>query len=178
MSRGGRARGVIVGSRPLIPAHAVPEDLIAQAQVVLQGKSREAIIRELQRTNLDVNQAVNNLLSREDDDADEYEEDSYIPEELIHLLDAGISDASNIAIIDDGLYPEDVFGYSIRRRMNERGYLSLLNSVHTSGSLVGLKDPCSDLKETFLQGRKDQFFLSQNTTFLEAFSCLFFILIF
>ena len=54
---------------------------------VLQGKSREAVIRELQRTvsfipvqfshtpipvrqNLDVNQAVNNLLSRDDDDGD------------------------------------------------------------------------------------------------------------
>ena len=65
---------------------------------VLQGKSRDAVIRELQRTvcysvpilqhwyshsvipcshstaqNLDVNQAVNNLLSRDDDDGGEAE---------------------------------------------------------------------------------------------------------
>ena len=40
--------------------------------MVLQGKSRSLIVRELQRTNLDVNLAVNNLLSRDDegDDAD------------------------------------------------------------------------------------------------------------
>lgn len=48
--------GVIMGgggsssSRPLVsvPAPFVPDDLIAQAQVVLQGKSRNLIIRELQ----------------------------------------------------------------------------------------------------------------------------------
>nr|2QHO_B Chain B, E3 ubiquitin-protein ligase EDD1 [Homo sapiens]2QHO_D Chain D, E3 ubiquitin-protein ligase EDD1 [Homo sapiens]2QHO_F Chain F, E3 ubiquitin-protein ligase EDD1 [Homo sapiens]2QHO_H Chain H, E3 ubiquitin-protein ligase EDD1 [Homo sapiens] len=51
-----------------IPASVIPEELISQAQVVLQGKSRSVIIRELQRTNLDVNLAVNNLLSRDDED--------------------------------------------------------------------------------------------------------------
>ncbi len=60
---------------------------------VLQGKSRENVIRELQRTvrallteltgtsshllpppqNLDVNQAVNNLLSRDDDEGEQEE---------------------------------------------------------------------------------------------------------
>jgi E3 ubiquitin-protein ligase EDD1 len=65
--RPGRS-GVIVGSRPLIPATAIPEELVAQAQVVLQGKSRDIIVRELQRTNLNVNEAVNNLLSRDDED--------------------------------------------------------------------------------------------------------------
>lgn len=34
---------------------------------ILQGKSRQVIIRELQNTNLDVNMAVNNLLSWDDD---------------------------------------------------------------------------------------------------------------
>lgn len=42
---------------------AVPEDLIAQAQVVLTETPREVIIRELQSTRLDVNQAVNNILT-------------------------------------------------------------------------------------------------------------------
>ncbi|CAF1093479.1 unnamed protein product [Adineta steineri] len=59
--------GIIFGSRPLIPASNVPEELIEQVQVVLQGKSRNIILRELQRTNLDVNMAVNNLLARDDD---------------------------------------------------------------------------------------------------------------
>lgn len=57
-SSGGRIGppGVIMGggsgssSRPIasVPAPFVPEDLITQAQVVLQGKSRNLIIRELQ----------------------------------------------------------------------------------------------------------------------------------
>ena len=48
-ARGRGTSGVIVG-RPLIPANVVPEDLISQCQVVLQGKSRNLIVRELQRT--------------------------------------------------------------------------------------------------------------------------------
>ncbi|CAG2258134.1 EDD1 [Mytilus edulis] len=46
----GRRSGVIVGTRPMVPASVVPEELISQCQVVLQGKSRNLIIRELQRT--------------------------------------------------------------------------------------------------------------------------------
>lgn len=49
-----RSTGVIIGSsssgRSLVtvPAPFVPEELVSQAQVVLQGKSRNVIIRELQ----------------------------------------------------------------------------------------------------------------------------------
>lgn len=64
----GRAGVIVDRARPMVPASAVPEELIAQAQVVLQGKSRDVIVRELQRTNLNVNEAVNNLLSRDDDE--------------------------------------------------------------------------------------------------------------
>lgn len=46
----GRGSGVIMGTRPVVPAPFVPEELVSQAQVVLQGKSRNLIIRELQRT--------------------------------------------------------------------------------------------------------------------------------
>lgn len=56
--------------------------VVFQAQVVLQGKSRSVIIRELQRTNLDVNLAVNNLLSRDDEDGDDGDDtasESYLP---------------------------------------------------------------------------------------------------
>ncbi|XP_047482711.1 E3 ubiquitin-protein ligase hyd-like isoform X2 [Penaeus chinensis] len=114
----GRGTGVIMGSsRPMLPAQYVPEELISQAQVVLQGRSRNLIIRELQRTNLDVNLAVNNLLSRDDEDVEEPEEsgDSYVPEDLISLLDAGISvaaDHPSVIIDADAMFSDDMFGYS------------------------------------------------------------------
>uniref|UniRef100_A0A914YMX1 E3 ubiquitin-protein ligase UBR5 n=1 Tax=Panagrolaimus superbus TaxID=310955 RepID=A0A914YMX1_9BILA len=97
--------GVIVDrGRALIPASSIPEDLIAQAQVVLQGKSREVIVRELQRTNLNVNEAVNNLLSREDDEEDlEDGADAYLPEELLSLLDAGLRSSEGL-MEQEGLY--------------------------------------------------------------------------
>lgn len=38
----------IMATRPVVPAPYVPEELVAHAQVVLQGKSRNLIIRELQ----------------------------------------------------------------------------------------------------------------------------------
>uniref|UniRef100_A0A914NTX4 E3 ubiquitin-protein ligase UBR5 ubiquitin-associated domain-containing protein n=1 Tax=Meloidogyne incognita TaxID=6306 RepID=A0A914NTX4_MELIC len=47
--------GVVINrnrSRPMIPASTVPKDLIVQCQVVLQGKSRDVIVRELQRNAL------------------------------------------------------------------------------------------------------------------------------
>ena len=101
------------------PATYVPEDLISQAQSVLQGRSRNLIIRELQRTNLDVNLAVNNLLSRDEedgDDADDGSQDNYVPEDLISLLDAGINADHPSVIIDaDAMFSEDMFGYSQRR---------------------------------------------------------------
>ncbi|CAL7941705.1 unnamed protein product [Xylocopa violacea] len=119
--------GVIMGggsgssSRPIasVPAPFVPEDLITQAQVVLQGKSRNLIIRELQRTNLDVNLAVNNLLSRDDEEGDDAEDaaDTYVPEDLISLLDGGFSNEHSVIIDTDSMFPEDMFGYTgIRNR--------------------------------------------------------------
>ncbi|XP_033727140.1 E3 ubiquitin-protein ligase UBR5-like isoform X1 [Pecten maximus] len=114
----GRRSGVIVGTRPLVPASVVPEDLISQCQVVLQGKSRNLIIRELQRTNLDVNLAVNNLLSRDDEGEadDDDSQDSYMPDDLISLLDSGIhADHPSVIIDADTMYNEDVFGYSTLR---------------------------------------------------------------
>ena len=48
----------------------------------ISGRSRNLIIRELQRTNLDVNLAVNNLLSRDEEDGDDADDsqDNYVPE--------------------------------------------------------------------------------------------------
>ncbi|XP_037871964.1 E3 ubiquitin-protein ligase hyd isoform X5 [Bombyx mori] len=119
-----RATGVIIGASGSgrvvsMPAPFVPEDLVTQAQVVLQGKSRSLIIRELQRTNLDVNLAVNNLLSRDDEEGEEPEGgeggDGYVPEDLISLLDGGFHAAQqdHSVIIDaDAMFSEDIFGRS------------------------------------------------------------------
>uniref|UniRef100_A0A7N8XQ82 HECT-type E3 ubiquitin transferase n=1 Tax=Mastacembelus armatus TaxID=205130 RepID=A0A7N8XQ82_9TELE len=124
--RTGRDRGSgLLGSQPqpVIPASVIPEELITQAQVVLQGKSRSVIIRELQRTNLDVNLAVNNLLSRDDEDGDDGDDtasESYLPgEDLMSLLDADIHSAHPSVIIDaDAMFSEDIsyFGYPSFRR--------------------------------------------------------------
>ncbi|XP_045489439.1 E3 ubiquitin-protein ligase hyd isoform X4 [Pieris rapae] len=129
-----RATGVIIGASgssrvvSAVPAPFVPEDLVTQAQVVLQGKSRSLIIRELQRTNLDVNLAVNNLLSRDDEEGEEPENgeggDGYVPEDLISLLDGGFhaSQQDQSVIIDaDAMFSEDIFGYAaIRSYINSR----------------------------------------------------------
>ncbi|XP_028164187.1 E3 ubiquitin-protein ligase UBR5 isoform X5 [Ostrinia furnacalis] len=128
-----RAAGVIIGASGSgrvvsVPAPFVPEDLVTQAQVVLQGKSRSLIIRELQRTNLDVNLAVNNLLSRDDEEGEEPEGgeggDGYVPEDLISLLDGGFHAAQqdHSVIIDaDAMFSDDIFGYAAIRSRSGGG---------------------------------------------------------
>lgn len=69
---------------------------------------------------MDVNLAVNNLLSRDDEDGDDAEDngDNYVPEDLISLLDNGFH-ADNSVIIDptDGLFSEEIFSnYSSIRK--------------------------------------------------------------
>ncbi|XP_055848021.1 E3 ubiquitin-protein ligase hyd [Episyrphus balteatus] len=149
--QGTRSSGVIIGgssSRPLVtvPAPFVPEELISQAEVVLQGKSRSLIIRELQRTNLDVNLAVNNLLSRDDEEADDAEQagDNYAPDDLISLLDNGFQTDSSNVIVDpaDGLFSEEIFSnYSSIRNLlfnrirSERNQVNSGNVDSSSNSL-------------------------------------------
>ncbi|XP_030027136.2 E3 ubiquitin-protein ligase UBR5 isoform X2 [Manduca sexta] len=128
-----RATGVIIGASGSgrvvsVPAPFVPEDLVTQAQVVLQGKSRSLIIRELQRTNLDVNLAVNNLLSRDDEEGEEPEGgeggDGYVPEDLISLLDGGFHAAQqdqSVIIDADTMFSEDIFGYAAIRSRSGGG---------------------------------------------------------
>ena len=57
-------------------------DGIKFLHIQISGRSRNLIIRELQRTNLDVNLAVNNLLSRDEEDGDDADDsqDNYVPE--------------------------------------------------------------------------------------------------
>ncbi|KAH9510695.1 E3 ubiquitin-protein ligase ubr5 [Dermatophagoides farinae] len=119
--RGGNrsSASVIMSRSHMIPAQYVPEELVNQAQVVLQGKSRNVIIRELQRTNLDVNSAVNNLLSRDDedfDDADDSPEQLIHSEDLISLLDSGFASQDHSVIIDPEFSEEAVFSYPVRIR--------------------------------------------------------------
>ncbi|GMT14281.1 hypothetical protein PFISCL1PPCAC_5578 [Pristionchus fissidentatus] len=57
-------RSVIIDrARPMLPASVVPEDLIAQAQVNQNSKNHRLYYKERQRKNVNVNEAVNNLLS-------------------------------------------------------------------------------------------------------------------
>jgi hypothetical protein len=113
-ARGRGASVIMSGGRGVIPAQYVPEDLINQAQVVLQGKPRSAIVRELQRTNLDVNSAVNNLLSSDNEDPEDMDESQdYLPnEDLMSLLDSSVglpSGPASVLIDAETVFPEDVF---------------------------------------------------------------------
>nr|CAD2175753.1 unnamed protein product [Meloidogyne enterolobii] len=123
--------GVVIDrnrSRPMIPASSVPEDLIVQCQVVLQGQSRDVIVRELQRTNLNVTEAVNNLLSHDDDEMDDLDDTSeaYLYEELLSLIDAWLrsdgSGAAAAALLDsDSIYSVgDGYEYLISRDLTRR----------------------------------------------------------
>lgn len=154
--------GVIMGggsgssSRPIVsvPAPFVPEDLISQAQVVLQGKSRNLIIRELQRTNLDVNLAVNNLLSRDDEEGDDAEDaaDSYVPEDLISLLDGGFSNEQSVIIDADSMFSEDMFGYGV---MRNRGSSSRRLGIDRDGERSAERDRDRD---SFSRWRDRQYY--------------------
>lgn len=68
-SSSSRGTGVIIGSgssgRSLVtvPAPFVPEELVSQAQVVLQGKSRNVIIRELQVKRLCLKATFNQFIN-------------------------------------------------------------------------------------------------------------------
>ncbi|KAK5646050.1 hypothetical protein RI129_004514 [Pyrocoelia pectoralis] len=163
----GSSRGapVIIGTsgggssgRPMVtvPAPYVPEELVTQAQVVLQGKSRSLIIRELQRTNLDVNLAVNNLLSRDDEEGEEGDDatDSYVPEDLISLLDGGFHSDHSVIIDADAMFSEDMFGYSgIRNRSTSgRGRLTDRDAP-PSNSNSGERD-----RDSFSRWRDRQYF--------------------
>ncbi|KAL7740186.1 hypothetical protein ACLKA6_003892 [Drosophila palustris] len=174
---GSRSTGVIIGgsssNRPLVtvPATYVPEELISQAEVVLQGKSRNLIIRELQRTNLDVNLAVNNLLSRDDEEAEDTEEggDNYVPEDLISLLDNGFSGDNSSVIIDpsDGLFSEEIFSNysSIRNLLFDR-----IRSERTNASSSGTDNNQSNRASASSSGVISASQISSANADREAFS--------
>lgn len=67
---------------------------------------------------------MNNLLSRDDEEAEEGEGgeagDGYVPEDLMSLLDGGFHSTppDHSVIIDaDAMFSEDMFGYSGIRRL-------------------------------------------------------------
>ncbi|CAF0980840.1 unnamed protein product [Rotaria sp. Silwood1] len=129
--------GIIFGSRPLIPASSVPEELIEQVQVVLQGKSRNIILRELQRTNLDVNLAVNNLLAR-DNEGDEDFDDDYVGADLISLLDVNSHNEHPGIILESEFFDDSDFAlrYSnIQRRVVSARIASNVNNPSSSSTI-------------------------------------------
>ena len=67
--------------------------------------------------NLDVNMAVNNLLSRDDEGEgeDEDSQDYTVPDDLISLLDSGMHDHPSVIIDADAMFNEDIFGHSSLR---------------------------------------------------------------
>lgn len=77
-----------------------------------------------------MNLAVNNLLSRDDEEGEEPEGgeggDGYVPEDLISLLDSGFhaTQQDHSVIIDaDAMFSEDIFGYAAIRRYTCRATL-------------------------------------------------------
>lgn len=134
-----RVSNLIVGSSRMpsfVPASAVPESLIESVQTVLQSKSRSLIIRELQRTNLDVNLAVNNLLQRDDEGDDPTDdEDPYMHgDDLISLLDINSHHNESVLLEADGaLFDEDSFRLS-RRLGSGRTHSTSGNSSNISNS--------------------------------------------
>lgn len=107
----GGASGGPGANRTVDESITVPEDRIVQCQAVLAGKSREIIKRELQKTNLDVNMAINNILSR-----DEGEEPPPVApgglmhpfqhsDELFSLIEESGGDPSRPNLLDDILSP-------------------------------------------------------------------------
>ena len=73
-----------------------------------------------------MNLAVNNLLSRDDDEGDDADDasDAYMSDDLMSLLDAGIHTDHPSVIIDSdaAMFNEDMFSYSaLRGRAAARG---------------------------------------------------------
>ncbi|XP_062520971.1 E3 ubiquitin-protein ligase UBR5-like isoform X3 [Corticium candelabrum] len=125
------------------------------AQSVLQGRSRSVIVRELQRTNLDVNMAVNNLLSRDDSEMeDEEHQDTLMPggfcvaDELISFLDSHHSMAipveeSSISLDHEQMLSDtsDPFSFSGLSSSHRRARLDRDNERNTGSIQRGVSSP-------------------------------------
>ncbi|XP_075242846.1 E3 ubiquitin-protein ligase UBR5-like isoform X3 [Convolutriloba macropyga] len=148
-SRPGRPnyRNLFMSSVPFIPPSQVPEDLIVQVQNVLQGKSRSLIIRELQRTNLDVNSAVNNLLSRDDEDGEDDEVGDLFADDLMSFVENNLSErAGNYILESEQMLVEDYLNYATAYRSSStaanvgRQRLSLRNEILRSTGITSSAD--------------------------------------
>ncbi|CAB82212.1 E3 ubiquitin-protein ligase UBR5 [Caenorhabditis elegans] len=138
----GESRSYVLGA-PRVPATNVPEELINNVQQVLQGKSRDVIIRELQRTGLNVNEAVNNLLSRDDGDEQDVLDvggEHLIPEELLQILEGGVPPGSSgaVAMAESLLEREDRLLDSLASRAEMRYHF---------GGASGSKKPKANEKD-------------------------------
>lgn len=66
--------------RPSVSAAAVPDDLIQTVLAILPNKSRQSIIRQLQRTGLNVEAAINLLVQSSDDEGEPGGEEGFVVE--------------------------------------------------------------------------------------------------
>ena len=76
--------------------------------------------------------AVNNLLSRDDEGEgdDDDSQDSYVPDDLISLLDSGVHEHPSVIIEADAMFNEDVFGgYAAGLRSRGSGTRSRLGGT-------------------------------------------------
>ena len=81
--------------------------------------------------------AVNNLLSRDDEGEgdDDDSQDSYVPDDLISLLDSGVHEHPSVIIEADAMFNEDVFGYSSLRSRGSGTRSRLGKKVATAGCI-------------------------------------------
>lgn len=158
--RGLHNTALLTGQRVIVPASHVPEELVNQVQGILQGKSRSIIIRELQRTNLDVNLAVNNLLSRDDEDNDDMDDNGsdYMPgDDLLSLLDSGIHGEHGVFIDADSVLPEELLGYTFHRTSRTSASRSGTGAPEGSSGGASNRDLLQD-RDPIIRLRSPRFF--------------------
>lgn len=107
---------------------------------------------------------MNNLLSRDDDEGEDGEDgqDSYVPEDLISLLDGGIhGDHSSVIIDADSMFSEDMFNYS-SMRARSGAPVGLGQSRRPAGERSGAVAADRDLsdrdRDSFSRWRDRQYF--------------------
>ena len=70
-------RSPFMMGRRAVPASSVPDDLIQTVLAILPNKSRQSIVRQLQRTGLDVEAAINLLVQSSDDEGEPQGEEGF-----------------------------------------------------------------------------------------------------
>lgn len=88
--RGAPHRYFYQARRPAVPASSVPDELVARVLEILPNKSRQTVVRQLQRSGLDVDAAVNHLLMNEDEGEEGFDDQDANDDHEAGLLDASL----------------------------------------------------------------------------------------